>query len=149
MPGVAPAKVQHHAIKMSRVVKREITPYWDESSGWVLAIEEETGCDRLLHSLTPDHPDDYTMCPDVCDKGKHSVRFTVTYTRRSGKSGLAHWRSRGRAEFDNMEPVDVSFSVILSMLSTPTNPQGDGKVTSTPAAPRQMNVRSRTTISRV
>lgn len=148
MPGIAPAKVQHIAIKISRSLKREVVPHWDEEAGsWIIAIDEELECTELLHELMAHETGE---CYHSCDAG-HLSTVSVRFRPRGRRTGPRVWKDSCDVSIDDgAVTAKINMNDVMSLLSKPTNPQGDGKAASVASGSnkQQMSVK-RTTVIRV
>lgn len=147
MPGPAPAKVQHIAIKISVKTQSEVTPIWDEDTGrWIIELTETQNCDKYNHALLEWETD---KSYEDCDKGKHAFAFRIVF-RQVGKKCARRWKTRGYVSFDDEVEIAIPVGRILSLLSSPTNPTGDGKVASAAEGSNKQNMDvKRTTVIRV
>lgn len=148
MPGMAPAKVQHWAVRITRSQKKEATPHWDEESrSWIITLSEKIECGPLVHLLMGHETGrDYDNCTDG-----HEVTVVMRFRRGGYRQGMRPWKLRVTAEFDGgLVEVELNPADIMALLAKPTNPQGDGKAHGESAGTnkQQMNVK-RTTVIRV
>lgn len=149
MPGMAPAKVQHNAIRLSRSRKEEVTPYWDDDrNAWLIPIDARMECSQEMHSLMDEGGCSHCAAKN-CDAENHTVHVEFRFTRRGSKRGPGRWIGAASVSVDGAPSHQVPVGVVMSMLAKPTNPQGDGKVTTSSDIIHTMPVRSRTTITRV
>lgn len=140
--------MQHIALKISRSLKQEITPYWEEETeSWVIAVDEDLECSKLLHDLMADETGE---CYHSC-KGGHVSRVFIRFRQGSYWQGLRPWKDKCRLEIDDGAiDVPIDIGAVLSLLAKPTNPQGDGKAAGEASGSnkQQMSVK-RTTVIRV
>lgn len=140
--------MQHIALKISRSLKQEITPYWEEETeSWVIAVDEDLECSDLLHHLMHDETgQEYRSCKDG-----HVSRVFIRFRQGSYWQGLRPWKDKCRLEIDDGAiDVPIDIGAVLSLLAKPTNPQGDGKAAGEASGSnkQQMSVK-RTTVIRV
>lgn len=148
MPGVAPAKVQHMALKVSRAVGKECTPYWEEEAQtWVIALDETIECGDLIHMLLKHETGgNYSDCSEG-----HTSRVVLRFRRGAYRQGLRPWKDTCRVQLDDgAADFPVSMNQIMALLAKPTNPQGEGKASSeAPGSNKQQMSVKRSTVIRV
>lgn len=147
MPGPAPAKVQHWAVRLTHVQKETCAPVWDdEECAWIITVSEKAECSELLHMIMREETGDrYTECTDG-----HEIKVIIRFRRGGYRQGLRTWRQRTHADIDGVMSVPINANDVLPLLAKPTNPQGSGKASGTAAGSnrQQMSVK-RTTVIRV
>lgn len=147
MAGIAPARVQHCAIRIKRASGEEYTPVWDEAaSTWGITIEKHEECTDLLHQIMHGQTgEDYKDCT-----GGHEIVVTIRFRRGAYRQGLRPWRGRCRVAVDDALDLPVNFGEMMALLAKPTNPQGEGKKTTASAdVPTQQMRTKKTTVIRV
>lgn len=146
MPGPAPSKVQHWALRLSKAMDQDVVPFWDEEKQeWRVEIEEHLECDEMVHWLLHQKTGkSYEDCKDG-----HKSRAMFRFRRRHYQSAKA-WHLLTRLKVDDEFEMNLDPGMLLSLLSKPTNPQGDGKVRTEAhgSTKQQMSVK-RTTVIRV
>lgn len=124
-----PSSVRHFALKLSKVLREEITPAWNASrEAWIFEISEEQECNEDLHCFMdlPGVPDAKT-----CDKENHVFTIRTVHAQIKRTHGMNSWTVVGSTiQIDEEEEEDIPIGLIASLLTGPTNPQGDGKVSS-------------------
>ena len=142
-----PAKVRHWVIRLYKPEKKIFVPVWDEEQrAWVITVEEEVKCGELLHwMLREETGEDYGDC-----SRKHSVRVVLRFRRRGVKAREGRWHLHARIAIDDVYEGALDPRYVISLLSKPTNPQGQGKVpTQNRGDNRQQMSVKRTTVIRV
>jgi len=135
------------ALRITRSMKSECVPFWDEKSGgWVIELDESLECSELLHELMHRETGE---CYCSCTAG-HNSKVRITFRRGAYRQGLRPWRDSCRLLVDDVMDVVVDVNAIMSLLAKPTNPQGDGKAASEASGSnkQQMAVK-KTTVIRV
>lgn len=147
MPGPAPAKVQHWALRLTRATGIDHVPVWDEGAGtWTLLVEEKTECNDLVHFLLKET--DGNERHD-CTEG-HMIRVVLAFRRGPWRQGMRPWKLNARVQMDDVFDGPFDPNKIMALLAKPTKPQGQGKASGESAGvvKEQMNVK-KTTVIRV
>jgi hypothetical protein len=148
MPGPAPAKVQHLAIQLRVKTGQEITPVWDEEGQqWSMELTQTLDCTTDTHKALEAATE---KCYCNCTEDNHTCKAKLVFRSKGRRHSGKRWLTKGYVSIDGQFEILIPVGVIMSLLSKPTNPQGEGKAAGESAGSNKqaMNVR-RTTVIRV
>lgn len=118
-----PAKIQHLMLVLSARFNQKTEPTLDsDTNTWSIKLEEELECNDMLHNLLADESG---KSYDHCTAGQHNLKIEWEFRQVGGKSAR-RWKSRAYVLIDNFN-WNIDPNLIMSLLSKPTNPQGEGK----------------------
>ena len=142
----APAKVVH-LVSMLTAKGREVEPVLDlVTNVWTIELAEQQECSDIIH-MGLEHETGKSYAD--CSAEAHELKV-VLVVRQVGKKGSRRWKTKASVSIDGLFTLDVPLGVIMSLFNKPAVAQGDGKVSAGDSkAPRPMDVRQRTTITRV
>jgi hypothetical protein len=124
---IAPAIVQHMARFLSTKTKSNVEWKQDpDADTWSIHLGGEIECCDSLHTLLAKKTGESY---DNCTAGHHDLKAEIKY-RRVGKKSSNRWKGKTRVWFDNTLLEGVDSNKIFSLLAKPTNPLGEGKVSS-------------------
>lgn len=142
----APSKV-HHLVAMLKSKGREVEPVLNlDTDVWTIEISEAQECSDLIHmGLESETDQSYADC-----SGKQHELKVILVFRKVGKKGNQRWKTKASVSIDGLFTLEVPLGVIMALFNKPVAAHGDGKVGGGDSkAPRPMDVRQRTTITRV
>ncbi len=142
----APAKVTH-LVSMLTAKGREVEPVLDlVTNVWTIELAEQQECSDIIH-MGLEHETGKSYAD--CSAEAHELKVVLVF-RQVGKKGSRRWKTKASVSIDGLFTLDVPLGVIMSLFNKPAVAQGDGKVSAGDSkAPRPMDVRQRTTITRV
>jgi hypothetical protein len=118
-----PSSVRHTEIQLSRISGVSIEPQWnDEDETWSFHMQDEIECSPEVLLV---------LGRKTCNQEEHIARLKITFARVRRNHGMKSWKMvKCTIQLDDLDPEEVPFGVIASLLSRPTNPDGKGKISS-------------------